>query len=100
MVSMELSRCRFIWASWNSNSKSDTARSPRIMAWALFFFAKSTVRPVKDCTSAFGKLFKFSWMSFRRSSVEKVGFFSVLMAMAMMTLSKRLQARLRTSRCP
>lgn len=39
-------------------------------------------------------------MSFRRCSVGKMGFFSVLRAMAIMTLSKMLQARPRTSRWP
>lgn len=100
MVSMEGSRWRFIWASWNSYSKSETARRPRMMAWALFFLAKSTVRPVKDWSSAFGNWAKLPCMSRKRSSVEKMGFFSVLRAMAMMILSKILQARPRTSRWP
>ena len=44
-VSISRSRCRLMLASWNSNSKSDTARSPRTTTVPSCWRAKSTVRP-------------------------------------------------------
>ena len=45
IVSTPSVRCLFIVASWNSYSKSDTARSPRTIALSPLSRAKSTVRP-------------------------------------------------------
>ena len=39
-------RCRLMFASWNSNSKSDTARRPRTTTCTPCSRAKSTVRPL------------------------------------------------------
>jgi hypothetical protein len=44
-VSTSSERWRFMVASWNSNSKSDTARRPRTIAFNPCFRANSTVRP-------------------------------------------------------
>ena len=54
-VSIFLSRCLFMPASWNSYSKSETARKPLRMIWALIFLAKSTRSESKAITSTFFK---------------------------------------------
>jgi hypothetical protein len=54
MVSSSGHRCRFISAIWNSYSKSDTARSPRMIMRASCVRAKRTSRPVKSATTTRG----------------------------------------------
>src|SRR6266540_3872762 len=51
-VSILGARLRFISAIWNSYSKSDTARSPRIITDAPTFLANSASNPSNDCTSS------------------------------------------------
>src|SRR5437773_8663560 len=55
-VSTLWSRLRFMSAICSSNSKSDTARSPRITAWAPRWRTKSTRRPWNGSTSTRGVL--------------------------------------------
>src|SRR3989442_13359399 len=49
-VSILGARLRFISAIWNSYSKSDTARKPRIITEAPTRFANSASSPSNDCT--------------------------------------------------
>src|SRR6266516_1438718 len=50
-VSIFGARLRFINAIWNSYSKSDTARNPRMITDAPTFFANSASSPSNACTS-------------------------------------------------
>jgi hypothetical protein len=47
-------RCRFMSAIWNSYSKSDTARRPRMMMRTFVLARESTSSPVKSATSTRG----------------------------------------------
>ncbi|CPH90283.1 Uncharacterised protein [Bordetella pertussis] len=54
MVSTSGSRWRFMPAIWNSYSKSDTARRPRMMTRPFWSRTKSFSKPPKLCTSTLG----------------------------------------------
>src|SRR5206468_2251752 len=85
-VSIFGARFRFINAIWNSYSKSDTARSPRIITEAPTFLANSASNPSNDCTST--RLSGTAWrISATRSSSEKSGCFATLTATATMSVS-------------
>src|SRR6266850_735739 len=99
-VSSVGSRWRFISAIWNSYSKSDTARRPRIRALARRRRAYSTSRPSKVSTSMFGYSLKTSRMMATRSSAENSGFFSAFTSTATMIRSKRWALRRMMSTWP
>ena len=85
-VSMPGASLRFMLASWNSYSKSETARSPRSNTFTWRCLAYSTSRPWKASTSTRGS--GQAWrMSSRRSSRVKSGTFFGFTAMATITRS-------------
>src|SRR2546423_8104311 len=75
IVSTAASSFRFIRAIWNSNSKSEMARSPRMTAVAFFAIAKSTSNPRRGAISTFLILPSAPWSRSSRSSSEKRGCF-------------------------
>src|SRR2546423_2728846 len=99
-VSSVGSRWRFINAIWNSYSKSDTARRPRMSALARRRRAYSTSSPSKVSTSMFGYSLKTSRMMATRSSAENSGFFSAFTSTATMIRSKRCALRRMMSTWP
>src|SRR5690242_4584720 len=83
---------RFISAIWNSYSKSDTARSPRIRIDAPTCRAKSTSRPSNDRTSTPGS-FTVSRINATRSSNVKSGCLDTFTATATTTWSENARDR-------
>src|SRR5467141_125735 len=80
-VSIFGARLRFINAIWNSYSKSDTARKPRMITEAPTFLANSASSPSNDCTSK--RLSGTACLiSATRSSSEKSGCFATFTATA------------------
>ena len=71
IVSMFSSSFRFIRASWNSNSKSDTARRPRTMARAFLAATYSTKRPPKASASTLGKPATAPFTSAKRVPLQR-----------------------------
>ena len=70
-VSTSLHSSWFICAIWNSYSKSDTARSPRMMKRAPVRRANSTSKPEKDTHSTRGSPENTARTSSSRSSTGK-----------------------------
>src|SRR5216110_2985564 len=83
-VSILGARLRFINAIWNSYSKSETARSPRIITEAPSCLANSASNPSNDCTAK-----RLSGTACRisatRSSSENSGCFTTFTATATMS---------------
>src|SRR3990167_9876847 len=80
-------------ASWNSYSKSDTARRPRRNTLAFCSLAKCASNVEKPTTSTFGRCLVTSCASSTRCSRGNSGFFLGLAATAMITWSNRRAAR-------
>src|SRR3990167_755679 len=80
-------------ASWNSYSKSDTARRPRRNTLAFCSLAKCASNVEKPTTSTFGRCLVTSCASSTRCSRGNSGFFLGLAATAMITWSNRREAR-------
>src|SRR5690606_27548460 len=93
-------RCRFMVASWNSNSKSDTARKPRRMTWIPCCRAKSTVSTAKPVTSTLGTSVSTARAMATRCSRLNAGALPGLAAIATTTLSNSRAARRTRSWCP
>src|SRR6185369_5828878 len=91
---------RFMPASWNSYSKSETARKPRRITLQEFSFTNSDSSPLKPDTFTFLYGFSTSLASFTRSSSEKNGRFAWLWATPTITSSKSFDARWMRSSCP
>ena len=91
---------RFILASWNSYSKSATARSPRSTQWEFWAVTKSMSRPLKGTTSAAGTCPSTDFASATRVSRSKRGAFFSLVATATTTRSNSLAARSTRSTWP
>src|SRR6185503_2223032 len=83
----------FMPASWNSYSKSETARRPRRITLQEFSFTNSDSSPLKPDTFTFLYGFSTSLASFTRSSSEKNGRFAWLWATPTITSSKSFDAR-------
>src|SRR6202000_3448790 len=66
-------RCRFMLASWNSYSKSDTARSPRRITPAPVSRTKSASSDANPRTSTFGTSLSARRASAMRSSSVRLG---------------------------
>ena len=79
---------RFISAIWNSYSKSETARRPRITVRAPMRSMKSTSRPEKLSTRQSGRSASSSRRVSTRSSDENSAFFPSLYSTATTTSSK------------
>src|SRR5436190_5082643 len=87
-------------ASWNSYSKSDTARSPRSTTRAFCSRTKSMSRPLKPSTCRFFTSPSASRAMAMRSSSVKNGRFALLSAMARTSVSKSVLARRTSSSWP
>src|SRR5205823_9872190 len=79
-------------ASWNSYSKSDTARRPRSTTRAPCLRTNSVSSPVKPVTCTFFTSPSTSRAMAMRSSSEKNGRFALLSAIARMTPAKSVLA--------
>src|SRR6185503_19249743 len=87
-------------ASWNSYSKSDTARSPRSTTRARCLRTNSVRSPENPTTSTFFMSPSTSRAIAMRSSSVKNGCFALLSAIASTTLSKSVAARRTRSSWP
>src|SRR5438874_12401813 len=87
-------------ASWNSYSKSDTARRPRSTTRAPCLRTNSVSRPLKPSTCTFFRSPSTSRAMAMRSSSVKYGFFALLSAMARMMESNSGAARRTRSSWP
>src|SRR5882724_1066876 len=87
-------------ASWNSYSKSETARSPRSTTRARCSRTKSMSRPLKPSTCTFFTSASTSLAIAMRSSTVKNGRFAVLSAMASTSWSNSVLARRTRSSWP
>ncbi len=98
------SRRAFIEAIWNSYSKSETARSPRIITLAPTSCVKCISRLRKERTSTSALLVSITPSSSRtiwtRSSIENKGPFPALCATATIRWSTTRVAREMMSMCP
>src|SRR6185312_5792626 len=92
-VSMSRSRWRFMLASWNSNSKSEIARRPRMITVARWRLANSTVSSEYPSTSTFDRSSRTRRARSIRASSGNMGVLLGLEAMATMTRSKMPAAR-------
>src|SRR5207237_7193929 len=90
----------FMPASWNSYSKSDTARRPRSTTRAPCLRTNSVSRPLKPSTCTFFRSPSTSRAMAMRSSSVKYGFFALLSAMARMMESNSGAARRTRSSWP
>src|SRR5262249_30053036 len=91
---------RFMSAIWNSNSKSLTARRPRMMTWAPMRRAQSTSRTVNWIADAPGRpSLAHSIISIRSSGVNRLDL-TGFCATAITTRSNRAVARRARSRWP
>src|SRR5438105_470381 len=87
-------------ASWNSYSKSDTARRPRSTTRAPCLRTNSVSTPVKPVTCTFFTSPSTSRAMAMRSSSEKNGRFALLSGIARMTPAKSVLARRTRSSWP
>ena len=99
-VSMCSLSWRFISAIWNSYSKSDNARSPRITAWPDCFSTYSTSNPSKRSTLTLGRSVVDCSISVLRSAGENSGCLLPLRATATTTRSNKRAALWMTSKWP
>src|SRR4051812_17769577 len=91
-VSILGARFRFMSAIWNSYSKSETARSPRMITEAPTFLANSASTPSNDCTPP--RLpGPACWISATRSSSENSGCLATLTATATISWSTNSSER-------
>ena len=79
----------FIFANWNSYSKSDTALNPRISILEFSSLAKSTTKPVKPIALTFLLPLNICSTWDILSSKVNTGFLDSLVAMAMVTSSNK-----------
>jgi len=84
---------RFMLASWNSYSKSETARRPRSTVWIPRERAYSTISPSNESTSTRWSFPTASRMKPLRSATLKSGLFPGLLATATTSRSKRFRPR-------
>src|SRR5690606_23733048 len=87
-VSTSGQSCRFISAIWNSYSKSETARSPRMMSGAPWLRANSTSRPANSITSTRGSSANTSRIISTRSSTVKSPCFACVAVCATATMMR------------
>src|SRR5690606_35337677 len=91
---------RFIWAIWNSVSKSETALSPLTMTFTPRLRAYSTSRPSQESTSTLGMSAVASLAICIRSGMVNRGVLRGLRKTVTSTLSKLPAARRMTSKWP